>query len=96
MGKALVGEIFYVDTFGNLIANIDEDQFSRFTEARSPVIKVAKERMYGLKKGYSFGKRGETMALLGSSGFLEVCVREGDAREKLKVKKGDPVRVEIP
>ena len=33
------------------------------------------------------------MALIGSGGFLEISVREGNAQKMLKVKKGDRIIV---
>jgi S-adenosylmethionine hydrolase len=48
-----------------------------------------------LKNGYWEGNQGELMALLGSGGFLEVSVREGNAQEMLKVKRGDPIQIVI-
>jgi S-adenosylmethionine hydrolase len=44
-----------------------------------------------LKKGYWEGKKGELIALLGSGGFLEISVREGNAQKLLKAKRGDPI-----
>jgi S-adenosylmethionine hydrolase len=35
------------------------------------------------------------MALIGSGGFLEISVREGNAQKRLKVKKGDRIIIEI-
>jgi S-adenosylmethionine hydrolase len=46
-----------------------------------------------LKKGYWEGKKGEPIALLGSCGFLEVSVTEGNAQKMLKVKRGDPIQI---
>jgi hypothetical protein len=48
-----------------------------------------------LKKGYWEGKKGELIALLGSSGFLEISVNEGNAQKVLKVKRGDPIQIII-
>jgi S-adenosylmethionine hydrolase len=35
------------------------------------------------------------MALIGSGGFLEISVREGNAREVLKVKRGEKIEVRL-
>jgi S-adenosylmethionine hydrolase len=91
----LLGEILYIDTFGNLVSNIDEETFFRFIMNRPFVVNVGRKAIHGLKNGYWEGDQGELMALLGSGGFLEVSVREGDAQKMLKVKRGDPVKVTI-
>jgi S-adenosylmethionine hydrolase len=57
------------------------------------VIKIGKRVIQGLKKGYWEGKKGELMALLGSGGFLEISVREGNAKKILKVEKGNRIIV---
>jgi S-adenosylmethionine hydrolase len=44
-----------------------------------------------LKKGYWEGKKGEPIALLGSGGFVEISVREGNAQKILKVNRGDQI-----
>ncbi len=87
----LLGEILHVDTFGNLVSNIDEGRFFRFTRRRPFVIRAGGKTIPGLKKGYWEGKKGEPIALFGSGGFLEISVREGNAQKALKVKRGDPI-----
>lgn len=94
-GGTLVGEIFHIDVFGNLISNIDEQQFFNFTKARSFIIRVGEKAIQGLKKGYWEEKRNVPMALFGSGGFLEISVREGNAQKILKVKKDDQIIVQI-
>jgi S-adenosylmethionine hydrolase len=59
------------------------------------VIRTGKRDIQGLKKGYWEGKGNEPMALIGSGGFLEISVREGNAQRMLKVKKRDRITVQI-
>jgi S-adenosylmethionine hydrolase len=87
----LIGEILHIDAFGNLISNIDKEQLFHFVKDHSFVIRIGKRAIQGLKKGYREGKRNEPMALIGSGGFLEISVREGNAQKLLKIKKGDPI-----
>jgi S-adenosylmethionine hydrolase len=90
----LIGKIVHIDTFGNLISNIDEGQFSGFTRGQSFVVRIGEARIEGVKKGYWEGKKDEPIALIGSGGFLEISVREGNAQKKLRVRKGNRVIVE--
>jgi S-adenosylmethionine hydrolase len=89
----LLGEILHVDTFGNLVSNIEERRFFQFTQARPFVIRAKGKRIRSLKKGYWEGKKDEAIALFGSGGFLEISVREGTAQKVLKMKRGDPVEI---
>ena len=90
----LIGEIVHIDTFGNLVSNIDYRILLKFSKSRLCVIKIGKRTMTGLQKGYWEGRRGEPMALIGSGGLLEISVREGNAQKALKVEKGDRIVVQ--
>ena len=90
-----IGEIIHIDNFGNLVSNIDQKAFSRFTKNRTFLIKAGKRIIKGLKRGYWEAKDGELIAILDSSGFLEIAVREGSAQKVLKVKRGDPIIVTV-
>jgi hypothetical protein len=87
----LFGEILHIDAFGNLISNIDETRLFRFVQGRPFVIRAGRKSITGLKEGYWEGRRDELIALLGSGGFLEISVRDGNAQKILKVRKGDPI-----
>ena len=91
----LLGEILYIDTFGNLVSNIDEGKLFRFIRGRPFVIRAGRKTIRGLKMGYWEGKKGELIALLGSNGLLEISLREGNAQKALKAKRGDPVTIKI-
>ena len=91
----LSGEILHVDTFGNLVSNIDEGRLIRFIRGRPCVIRVGGKTIRGLKKGYWEGNKDEPIALVGSGGFLEMSVREGNAQKSLRVKRGDPIQITI-
>jgi S-adenosylmethionine hydrolase len=87
----LLGEIFHIDTFGNLVSNIDEGKLFQFIKGRPFVIRIGRTIVHGLKKGYWEGKKGEKIALIGSGGFLEISVNKRNAQKVLKVEKGDPI-----
>jgi len=92
--EELVGEIVHVDAFGNLVSNIERKSLVRFSGGRPFVIKVGKRTMKGLKKGYWEGRKEEPIVLIGSGGFLEISVREGNAQKSLRVKKGARIAVQ--
>ena len=91
--EKLIGEIVHIDTFGNLVCNIDYKDLLKFSKGRLFVIKIGKRTMRGLRKGYWEGRKNEPMGLIGSGGFLEISVREGNAQRTLRAKKGAPVVV---
>ncbi len=89
----LWGEVLHIDTFGNLVSNIEGEKFFQFIRSRPFVIRAGGKGIRELKRGYWEGKKGEPIALIGSGGFLEISLREGNAQKVLKVKRGDPVQV---
>ena len=91
----LSGEIIHIDAFGNLITNVREQGLFEFARGSSPVLRVGRRTIRGIRRGYWEGKPSEPMALIGSSGFLEISVREGNAREVLRLKKGDRVQIQL-
>ncbi len=92
-GRKLLGEILHIDTFGNLVSNIDGKKLFEFVRGRSFVIQAGRKVIRGLKRGYWEGNIGELIALIGSGGFLEISVREGSAQKMLKARRGDPVQI---
>jgi S-adenosylmethionine hydrolase len=89
----LVGEVIYIDSFGNLVSNIDQEELRRFSKGRSFRIRIGRRTLMSLKKGYWEGKGDQPIALWGSGGFLEISIREGNAQHSLKVNKGAHVVV---
>ena len=77
------GEVIYIDGFGSLILNIAAD----LIQHRGPVKKQFKADIKGMELSllstYSDVAKGKPIALIGSSGFLEVAVNQGSAAEVL-------------
>jgi S-adenosylmethionine hydrolase len=93
--KKLEGEVFHIDAFGNLVTNIEEETLYPFIKGHPFGVQIKNIMIRDLKKGYWEGKKGEIMALIGSGGFLEISVREGNARDVLKAKRGEKIEVRL-
>ncbi len=93
--RSLKGKVVHIDSFGNLITNIDRDRFYQFTKNRPFLVQAGKMEIRDLKSGYYEAKKGEAIALFGSTGLLEISVREGSAQKIFKIKKGDEVRIQL-
>lgn len=90
----LVGEIVFVDRFGNLISNITRDHVERFEPASDLVVVTAcGKEIRGLCRTYGDAAPGETIAIFDSDGFLEVAVVNASAAEKLSAVRGDALQV---
>ncbi|MFU8796173.1 MAG: SAM hydrolase/SAM-dependent halogenase family protein [Dehalococcoidia bacterium] len=84
---SLVGRVLHIDRFGNLIANIKGNDLP----GRDVAIEVAGCCIEGISKFYAQNKG--VMALLGSTGYLEISYRDGSACDFLGVMVGDEIRV---
>jgi S-adenosylmethionine hydrolase len=94
----LIGRVIHVDHYGNLITNIADATLRAFAASapeRSIVVHLGERTVRGLVDHYAAAEPGQLLALVGSSGLLEVAVREGNAAEKLVAGTGIPVRVRL-
>jgi S-adenosylmethionine hydrolase len=93
---ALVGEIVYVDRFGNLISNLTPahlKEVSSATKRRKPFIRIGGRAIEGLVSSYSEGMAEEPSVLINSDGKLEVFLKEASAADLLQMKKGGCIEV---
>lgn len=83
----VTGVIVTVDTFGNLISNIDA---SLVEGMASPVVSIAGHEVPMLRT-YGQAKPGDYLALVNSFGVVEIARAEGDAAEGLGSARGAPL-----
>lgn len=95
-GRRLQGKILYTDAFGNLVTNIDREEYGPLLTAQPLVIRGKGWSIAGLSRTYGEVPPGRPLALFGSSGLLEIAVREGDARRQLALDEGDGITVTLP
>jgi hypothetical protein len=91
-GSALAS-VLHIDTFGNIITNIRHADLPRELDSESLEIELGGETVKGLLRTYSAVEGGEALLHWGSSGHLEVAVREGDAAKQFQVSVGDTLRL---
>jgi len=92
----LVGEIVYVDRFGNLISNLTPanlEEVSSVTKRRKPCIRIGDRVIEELVNSYSEGMGGKPSVLINSDGKLEVFLKEASATDLLHVGKGGRIDV---
>jgi S-adenosylmethionine hydrolase len=83
----LVGRVLHVDRFGNLVTNIK----SSHLPGKDILIEVTGHCIQGISDYYAQNKG--IMAIVGSSGYLEVSLRDGSARDFLCTAVGDEIKV---
>jgi S-adenosyl-L-methionine hydrolase (adenosine-forming) len=90
----LVGAVLHVDGFGNIITNISEKELSQSHAKGELSVELAGSKLK-LKMRRAYGEAGpqEPLVLIGSHGFLEVALNQGNAAIKFKTKAGDRISV---
>ncbi len=72
----VIGEVIYIDQFGNLITNISAD----LIKPRSRIY-ICEKIINSISKSYADVPKGGLLASFGSSGFLEISVNQGRASD---------------
>ena len=85
-GNRVMGQVIVIDHFGNAITNITQ----QYLTARS-IFTVADKMVKGLRLTYASVIEGEPLALIGSFGFLEFSIRNGNFARTFGVKAGSAV-----
>jgi S-adenosyl-L-methionine hydrolase (adenosine-forming) len=90
----IIGEVLYIDGFGNLITNIDQNLVDKIERMNSLEIIFKRKKIEKISKSYFEGRKREILALVGSTGFLEISANQGNAQRILRAKKGDKVIID--
>jgi len=86
---SLVGHVLHIDNFGNLITNI---RSSDLPSTKEPItIEIGDQIISELSRTYAEGKG--LLALIGSSGYLEVSLKGGSASAFLDAEVGSEVKL---
>ena len=85
----LVGNVLHIDNFGNLITNIKREDLPENTTMI--VIEIGDRKIRGLSLTY--GKGQGLIAVIGSSDYLEISLKDGNARDYLEAKPGNEVKI---
>ena len=87
-GDSIEGRIIHVDRFGNLVSNIRLASSSEFDVTE---VEIEGSVIQGLSESYASGEA--LLAIIGSSGYLEVAARDGSAAQELGAGMGSEVTV---
>lgn len=86
---ALHAAIVHIDHFGNLITTLGGTQMPL-----RPTIRIGEQIINGLVRNYGDVESGTLIALVGSSGRLEISISHGSAAQQLGATVGDTVVIE--
>ncbi len=95
-GKALEGVVLRVDAFGNLITNLIPRDLPEGSIANGKMkLRVGSKEVQRFVRTFAEGANGEPVALLGSSGFIEISVNRNNAARALGAQRGAEVVLEL-
>jgi len=96
-GDALLGHVVFVDRFGNALTNLTAASliaaWGADAEDREYEVSAVGRSIAGLSRSYGDAPVGTVVAILGSSGRLEIAQVGGAATERLGLGVGDAVTV---
>jgi len=93
--RVWAAHIIHIDRFGNCVTNITRELLSADQE-KTARLKVKDKTISSFRTFFAEGGGKEKLfAVWGSAGFLEIAALNRSAAKRLKVKRGDLVRLEI-
>jgi S-adenosyl-L-methionine hydrolase (adenosine-forming) len=95
-GTSAKGVVLRTDHFGNLITNITPEQVPGLLTANGNLsITVGQAKISKMVQTFAEGVAGEPVAIIGSSGYLEISVNRGNAAKTVGAGRGAEVVVDL-
>ncbi len=94
----ILGEVLYVDGFGNIITNVDADVLKKSNISQDTLIEfkiIENKQEFKLCNSYNDVYKGELLAIIGSSGYLEVSANQSSAANLLNVNVKDKFSINV-
>ncbi len=92
-GKEIQGAVVAIDHFGNCITSIRSDDLPEAVQ--SATIFIGSRSLEGIHRTFADVPPGAPVAYIGSFGYLEVALRNGNLAAAWNVQVGDPVTVRV-
>ncbi|MCH8903661.1 MAG: SAM-dependent chlorinase/fluorinase [Bacteroidetes bacterium] len=94
--SVIQGNVIYIDSFQNIIVNIDRDLFERVGQGRTFTIYYhKKETIDKISHNYNDVPEGEVACLFGSAGYMEIALNKSAAGNLLGMEIGEQIQVEF-
>ena len=84
------GQVLRFDRFGNLMTNIP---VASLGDTAGLTVQFGDWLLHGIQSTFGEVEAGKPTAIAGSSGYVEICVNQGNARDLLGARRGDPVEI---
>jgi S-adenosyl-L-methionine hydrolase (adenosine-forming) len=94
-GNTVRGVVLRVDQFGNLVTNLRVEDVPTPAGNESCTIKAGNAVVKKVVETFAEGPSGEPVVVIGSSGYLEICINRASAARALGIGRGTEVTVEL-
>ena len=90
------GIVLRVDGFGNLVTNLTAEDIPASAIASGTIkLSVSGKQILRIVRTFALGNAGEPIALIGSTGLLEIAVNRGSATRALGTARGAEVTLDL-
>ena len=90
------GIVLRTDNFGNLITNLTPEDVPALVAPEAKfTIRVGNAAVTKLVPTFAQGTGSEPFAIIGSGGYIEICVNKGNAARTIGAGRGAEVTVEL-
>lgn len=89
----LEGEVIAIDHWGNLVTSLTSRDLAQERIGATAAVRVGRRVLRGIRRTYGEARPGAAVALINSSGHLEIAVNQGRAAAVLATGRGGKVRV---
>jgi S-adenosylmethionine hydrolase len=87
------GRIIHIDRFGNCVTNFTRHTLALRGQSTSWRILVNDREIDSFRDFFADSSFDDLFAIVGSAGFIELCVRNGSAAKLLQVERGQSVQL---
>lgn len=91
--EGIQGWVVHIDRYGNLITNISQELFNKVNGNGNVKIFTGSTIIHDISDTFATVTEGESTAVFGSSGMLEIVINKGSAERMLGIEKGAAVSV---
>ena len=94
----IVGEITYIDCFGNIVTNIPASLLEQLHVSQGVLLQLSIQRkkfVIRLCRAYGEVQVGEPLGIIGSHNFLELSMNQGNAAKVFRVLPGDSIELSL-
>lgn len=93
MGDMIRGTVEYIDSFGNVMCNINRNLFDQVGKGRAFKIEFARYEIDKISKNYNDVPEGEILALFNAADHLEIAMNSDRANSMLNLKLNDSITI---